>query len=82
MLMCGLKARKQQKKRGKIPSFASSVGQSCLQSWAFPTNRASFANSFANSFGAGCWQSWAFPTSRASFANSFGSGCWQTWAFP
>jgi hypothetical protein len=34
--MCKLKARKQQKKRGKIPSFANSMGQSCWQSWASP----------------------------------------------
>jgi hypothetical protein len=43
---CGLKARKQQKKRKKIfPSFANSMGQSCWRSWAFfPAKHASFAN--------------------------------------
>jgi hypothetical protein len=49
--MFELNARKQQKKRGKIPSFANSMGQSCWQSWAFPTSLASFASSF----GPGYW---------------------------
>jgi hypothetical protein len=31
---------------GGKPSFANSLDQSCWQSWAFPTSRASFANSF------------------------------------
>jgi hypothetical protein len=64
---------KSKKKRGEIPNFANSMGQSCWQSWAFLTSLASFANSF----GSGCWQSWASPEARAGFANSFGPCCWQ-----
>jgi hypothetical protein len=70
--MCESNARKEQKKRGKIPSFANSMGQSCWQSWAsLPTALSSgFANSSTDAVGEpSCLQS-CRPLGQPVFANS------------
>jgi hypothetical protein len=72
--MCELNARKQQKKMGKIPSFANSmakaVGKAVLSSPALPALPTALGQAVGKD---------GLPLKHApSFANNFGLCCWQS----
>jgi hypothetical protein len=64
-LMCGLNARKEQKKRGKNSQLCQQHGPKLL---AKPTRASGGKPSFANSQGQSCWQSYR-SLCQPDFAN-------------